>query len=170
MAPRKIWARIFGPLRSVNQRTVKQDRRQVTKLHPSLRPPPEKFNLLGRRGDRFALPPWCRRTPRALVDDQPAFMKIFRHGCARVRRGVLDVGPIDVTAREFQIGLDRLTRVSGIADDEPADNIHFVPVEGVDGLDGGVANLSALFPPAFLEPARKNFRSSSRMFSMPRKT
>ena len=60
---------------------------------------------------------------------------------------MLDVGPIDVTPREFQIGLDRLTRVFRIADDEPADNIHFVPVDSLYGLDGGIANVSSLFTP-----------------------
>src|SRR6185295_1930073 len=140
-------AQYLWPIAQRKPRTVKQNRRQVTKLHPSLRPPPKKLNRLRRQVIGSDYRSGAVVLFRVLVDDQPAFIKIFRHGCARVRRGMLYVGPIDVTAREFQIGLDGLTRVLRIADDEPADNIHFVPVEGLDGLDGGIANVSSLFTP-----------------------
>ena len=72
---------------------------------------------------------------RLLVDDQPAVLKVFGHRCARIRRGVLNVGPIDVSAREFKVGLNRLACIPGIADDQTANHIHFVPVQSVDGFE-----------------------------------
>ena len=44
----------------------------------------------------------------AAIDDQAALDEVARHRRARIRRRMLDVGPVDVPSRERQIGLDRL--------------------------------------------------------------
>src|SRR5689334_7325400 len=51
-----------------------------------------------------------------------------------IRRGVLDVRPVHVSSGEFQIGFDRLASVPGVADNEPADHDHLVPMQMVDRL------------------------------------
>src|SRR4029453_19562768 len=50
----------------------------------------------------------------------------------RIRRRRLDVRPVDVFACEGQVGIDRVSRVVGVADDEAADDEHAVPVQDVD--------------------------------------
>ncbi len=56
---------------------------------------------------------------------------------------MLDVGPVHVLAGKFQVGLDGLARVVGIADDESADDIHFVLVQVVNRAQGGIAGLAS---------------------------
>ena len=46
---------------------------------------------------------------------------------------MLDVRPVDVAARELEVRLDRLARVVGVADDQPADDEHAVAVQVLDG-------------------------------------
>src|SRR4030095_12461506 len=93
---------------------------------------------------------YCRRTVvvlRIVVDDQSAATKILSHRRARVRGRMLNVGPVDVMPRKFEIGLDRFARVVRVADDETADDIHFIPVKGFDGFQGVIASLAAFFAP-----------------------
>ena len=69
----------------------------------------------------------------------PRAAEVLRHRRARVRRGMLDVGPVDVATGEFEIGLDRLARVVGVADDQAADHVHAVAVQVLDGRERRVA-------------------------------
>src|SRR5215204_2377814 len=138
-------AQHLWPVAQRKPRTMKQDYRKMTKFHPALRPPSQKLNCLRRQ---MIGSDDCSGTVVffcVLIDDQPAFVKLLRHSRAWVRRRVLNVRPIDVALGEFEISLDRLTRVSGIADDEPADSIHFVLVQGLDSLDSGIADVISLF-------------------------
>ena len=47
---------------------------------------------------------------------------------------MLDVGPVDVTAGELEVGFDRFASVVGIADDQAADDVHAVAVQMIDRL------------------------------------
>ena len=58
---------------------------------------------------------------------------------------MLDIGPIHVASGEFQIGLDRFSRVVWIPNDQAADNIHLILVDVVDRLDRGIT-LLPVFP------------------------
>ena len=105
------------------------------------------------------------------IHDQSLLAEVFRHGRARIRRGMLNVRPVHVAAREFEVGFDRLARVVGIADDQAADHVHLVAVQVVDSLQRGIAGrFGRSRAQCFSRYARRNSRSPSRMFSMPRKT
>ncbi len=48
--------------------------------------------------------------------------------------------------REREVGLDRLARVAGIADDQAADDEQAVPMQDVHGVGRGVADAAAALP------------------------
>src|ERR1043166_6403115 len=106
------------------QWTMKEHRRQVTKFHAALSAPPEKFDFFRRQISSFD----HRRSAVVIfwrvIDDQAAVLKILSHGCARVRRRVLDVGPIDVMAGEFKIGLHPCGGVFWVAADKYPPHAH----------------------------------------------
>src|SRR5437016_14589400 len=83
-----------------------------------------------------------------VVDDKTLLSKIHGHGRARIWRRMLNVRPIDVAAREFKICFNGFSRIVWVADDQAADDIHFVFADVIDSLQGCVANntsLAALF-------------------------
>ena len=57
---------------------------------------------------------------------------------------MLNVGPIDVPLREFEVRFDRLARVVGIAHDQPADDEHAMGVQMADRIDAGVPHGAAV--------------------------
>ena len=73
------------------------------------------------------------------VDNQVLLAELLRHRGARVRCRMLNVRPVDIPPGEFEIRLDRFTRVVRIADDQAADDEQAVAMEVLDGLDGGVS-------------------------------
>src|SRR5215813_5004193 len=82
---------------------------------------------------------------RAIVDNQPALLKISSHWRAWIGSGVLNVRPIDVTSREFKVGLNRLSCISRVADNKTTDDIHLVAAQRGEGFEAGVTGLSAIF-------------------------
>ena len=83
---------------------------------------------------------------------------------------MLDVRPVDVLPREVEVGLDRLARVVGVADDQPADDEHAVAVKHVDRGQRRIRPPALLPCRLFFARAFRNARSSSSTFSMPRNT
>src|SRR5919109_2302325 len=82
---------------------------------------------------------------RKMIDNEPLLFEVLCHRGARIRSGMLDIWPIDVSSREFKVGFDRLARVLRAANDQTADDKHLVSMQGSDGFKGGVASLMAIF-------------------------
>ena len=145
-------------------------RRHVTDLHPSFSLPSQELDVLGvemraarHRGRAVVL-------LHPLVDDEAALAEVARHRRPRVGRRVLNVRPVDVLARESEVGRDGLARIVGIADDKSADDEHAVAMEDVDRVVDRIAVRRPSRARLFFALAFRNARSSSRMFSMPRNT
>ena len=96
----------------------------------SLRPP----------GARCASPRWCRRTPRR-VDSRPGRARRSRasSACPGYGVGCWMYGQSTCLRANVEIRGNRLARVVGVADDQPADDEHAVTVQDVDRFDGRVA-------------------------------
>ena len=81
---------------------------------------------------------------QVFIFDEAETAKLVGHRGSRVRRGVLDVGPVDILAGEGEVGLDGLGGVVGAADDEASDDVHLVAMEVFDGLECCVAGVLAV--------------------------
>src|SRR5262245_10599795 len=114
------------------QRRVRQGHREMLELDPALGLPAQKLDLvrLEMRGSHHRGGAVVLLEP--LVDDETLVAKGLRHRGSRIGRRVLDVRHVDVAADEVQVGLDRLARISRIADDQPADDVHLVLVQGLE--------------------------------------
>src|SRR5882724_6108381 len=82
---------------------------------------------------------------RTIVDDQAALLEILCHRCARIRSGVLNIRPIDVSSRELKVGLNRLACIARVANDKTTHDIDLVTAQRSDRFEGGIAGLSAIF-------------------------
>src|SRR5439155_17806710 len=83
-----------------------------------------------------------------VVDDKTLLSKIRGHGCARIWRWMLDIRPIDIAARKFEICFNGFRRIVRVSDDQTADDEHFVFADVMDGLQGCIAHdasMAALF-------------------------
>jgi len=119
-------------------RVVTRRCRHMAHLHPPLGLPSQVLDV-------FRVQMRAARDSRravilfdALVDDQTAFDEVACHRRARIRRGMLNVGPVHVLTGEVEIGGNRIRRVIWIADDEAADDDHAVAVQDVNGVNRGV--------------------------------
>ena len=54
---------------------------------------------------------WCRRILRVVRSGSALFAELLCHRGARIRRRMLNIGPVDITAGKFKIGFDRLASV-----------------------------------------------------------
>ena len=70
---------------------------------------------------------------------------------------MLDIRPVDVAAGEFEIGLNGLASVLGVADDQPAYHQHPVAVQVLDCLKVALPALRPSSRAVFLAEARKKF-------------
>ena len=112
----------------------------MAQLYPALHVPTHELNLQRRdipsannsRGSVVLL--------EIVVHDQAERAKIRSHRRARIWRWMLDVGPVDIAACEFEIGFDGFRSVAGISDNQSADDIHLVAVEVVHRLQRGIAD------------------------------
>src|SRR6266567_4548359 len=79
-----------------------------------------------------------------LVLNQALLAEFPGHWCPRIGRGMLDIGPVDIAAGEFEIGFDRLAGVAGISDNQSADYEHVVAMQIIDGLQCRIARFMAI--------------------------
>lgn len=101
------------------------------KFHPAFSSPAQKFNLFGGQvlgahhggGAVLFLKP--------LIHNQPLLAEFLGHGCARIRRWMLNIRPVHITAGKFEIGFNRLARIARAADDQSAHHIHLVAMQSV---------------------------------------
>src|SRR5271165_5569157 len=144
--------------------------RNVPRLHPTLGAPPFVLDLLrrqmlgGHHRSRAVV------LFHALNPDQVARAEVFCHRRAVIRRGMLNVGPVHILAGELQVGLMDSRVSSGLPTISPPTT--YILFLFRKPMARSVA-LPARWPPSrnsFLAAAFRNTRSSSRMFSMPRKT
>src|SRR5215471_18985904 len=63
---------------------------------------------------------------------------------------MLNIGPIDIASRKFQVGVDGFSRVVRIAHDQPAHHVDLVAMEVVDSTDGGIAGVLTVLAGAIL--------------------
>jgi len=131
-------------------RVVTDGPRHVPHLHPPFGLPAHEFDLvrLEMRAARHGRRPVVLLD--ALIDDQPALDEVARHRRARVRRRMLDVGPIHVFPGEREVGGDGTGRVVRVADDQPADDQHPVTVQDVDRRHRRVADPASVLARAVL--------------------
>src|SRR6266567_4781039 len=122
-------------LRSVTHdepRVMAKGRWHVANLHPALSFPAQVLNFFGPQ----VLGSHHRSRTVILLDpficDQPSLAEMLGHGCTRIRRGVLDVWPIYIAARECEVGLNRLLSVVRITDNQPSHNVHSVSMQALD--------------------------------------
>ena len=170
LVPLNVWASMRCMWREHEPGIVPEHGRKVPYLHPALRFPSQELDLLGRQvrasGDR------CRPVVflDACVDDEAARLEVLRHRRAGIWRRMLDVRPVDVLPRELEVRGNRFATVVGVADDQAADDEHAVLVQDVDRRDRRVRASSLPCDGCSSACALRNARSSSRMFSIPRKT
>src|SRR5215469_16605222 len=92
-------------------------RRNVPNFHPALGSPPQELDFFtGQMVSTY----YCSRAIvffSAAIVDEPLIAEILGHGRARIGSGVLDVRPIDVSSGKLKVGIDRLSRIAGIAND-----------------------------------------------------
>ena len=81
---------------------------------------------------------------------------------------MLDIRPVDVASGEREVCGNRLAPIVRIADDEASDDEHAVAMQMVDRCRSGIGRVPHGAGCSWR--AFRNARSSSRMFSMPRKT
>jgi len=112
--------------------------RHVAQLHPPLGLPPQVLDV-------FSIQMRAARDSRravilfdAFVDNETAFDEVACHRRARIRRRMLNVGPVHVPTGEGEIGGNRIRRVIWIADNEAADDDHAMAVQDVNGVNRGV--------------------------------
>src|SRR5262249_35656230 len=91
---------------------------KMFQLHPALAAPAEEFYFV--RLQVLRPNHGCGAVVffQALVDHQVAIAEVLSHRRSRIRRGMLDIGPIDMPAREFQVGIYGFASVVGIAHDQ----------------------------------------------------
>ncbi len=109
-------------------------------FHPAFSSPAQKFNLFGGQvlgahhggGAVLFLKP--------LIHNQPLLAEFLGHGCARIRRWMLNIRPVHITAGKFEIGFNRLARIARAADDQSAHHIHLVAMQIIDGFQCCIAS------------------------------
>src|SRR6476469_8685503 len=80
----------------------------MAEFHPAICVPSNIFHLIG--SNVFAANDGGCAVVffKSLINDQIALAQVLGHRRARVRSGVLDVWPVDMSACEVQVGLDRI--------------------------------------------------------------
>src|SRR5262249_32692267 len=79
---------------------------------------------------------------KCFIDNQIAITEVLCHRASRIWSWMLNVWPVYIAAREFQIGFDRFTSVVGISNDQTTDDVHLVSMDVIDGFNRGVAFLT----------------------------
>jgi hypothetical protein len=117
----------------------------MPEFHPAFRSPSHEFHIV--RGHVFRPHDRCRPVIllELFINDQISFTEIFRHRSSRIRRRMLNVRPIHIAPREFEIGFNGFLCVVGIANDQATHHVHPVLMDVINGFDGGIAPLTT-FP------------------------
>src|SRR5215468_8521873 len=111
----------------------------MAQLHPTLGFPAHEFDVLAVQ--MFGA--YYRRSAiiffHPFVHNEASLAELLSHRRTGVRHRMLNVWPVNVLGSHIEVGLNGSGGILWIADNEPADHIHAVTVQNVNGFQRGIS-------------------------------